>query len=428
MSLYDGIEVETAPISPINIPQAMEVDRESEKPPATSAPIVTTGNSNVTTSNTSSSGLASSLKFMAPQLQRRKAPTKASQRIKAQPSTAVLGGKSSTVIQTNITHSQPSELVEDEFAMGVVDEYDPFNPNDYDLIVKDRRKRDDDEGDDDDFRRRGDDRRRERKRRHSSDSEDEEERRKESRRKEMAAIPPPAALSSSEEPPPPAATAANNSSNSSAPATTTSTDNSSSSEDVMPTISSALLKKAPKKITPFSGSGKFGSKVASQIMNKYGWKEGQGLGKSEQGISTALSVEKTSKRGGKIINLAAEQAQAIEQEEAQEEQRVQSITEIMKNPSKVILLKNMVGPGEVDDDLQPEVTEECSKYGEVVKCLVYEIPSLPDHEAVRIFVEFNRVESAIKAVVDLNGRFFGGRTVSGNFFDHKRFANYDLAP
>ena len=62
-------------------------------------------------------------------------------------------------------------------------------------------------------------------------------------------------------------------------------------------------------------------------MNKYGWKEGQGgheieycfetcatiiiactgLGKSEQGISTALAVEKTSKRGGKIINVAAEQ-------------------------------------------------------------------------------------------------------------------------
>ena len=31
-------------------------------------------------------------------------------------------------------------------------------------------------------------------------------------------------------------------------------------------------------------------------------------------------------------------------------------------------------------------------------------------------------------VVDLNGRFFGGRTVSAGFFDHKRFANYDLAP
>lgn len=32
-----------------------------------------------------------------------------------------------------------------------------------------------------------------------------------------------------------------------------------------------------------------------------------GLGKASQGISTALSVEKTSKRGGKIVNLAAEQ-------------------------------------------------------------------------------------------------------------------------
>lgn len=34
-----------------------------------------------------------------------------------------------------------------------------------------------------------------------------------------------------------------------------------------------------------------------------------GLGKASQGISTALSVEKTSKRGGKIVNLAAEQGE-----------------------------------------------------------------------------------------------------------------------
>ena len=33
MSLYDGIEVETAPLPPINIQQVMEVDqRESDKP------------------------------------------------------------------------------------------------------------------------------------------------------------------------------------------------------------------------------------------------------------------------------------------------------------------------------------------------------------------------------------------------------------
>lgn len=31
-----------------------------------------------------------------------------------------------------------------------------------------------------------------------------------------------------------------------------------------------------------------------------------GLGRQSQGMSTALAVEKTSKRGGKIINVAAE--------------------------------------------------------------------------------------------------------------------------
>lgn len=54
-------------------------------------------------------------------------------------------------------------------------------------------------------------------------------------------------------------------------------------------------------ITPFLLLS-FRSSVASKIMAKYGYKEGQGLGKSEQGMSTALFVEKTSKRGGKIIH------------------------------------------------------------------------------------------------------------------------------
>ena len=58
----------------------------------------------------------------------------------------------------------------------------------------------------------------------------------------------------------------------------------------------------------------------------------------------------------------------------------------------------MVGPGEVDDDLEPEVKEECNgKYGDVISVIVFELPnaSVPE-EAVRIFIEFKRVESAIK--------------------------------
>ena len=96
----------------------------------------------------------------------------------------------------------------------------------------------------------------------------------------------------------------------------------------------------------------------------------------------------------------------------------------------------MVGPGEVDEDLQPETTEECSKYGDVANCLVYEVKpycmyiefvchrahsthvgqetwsvlhtlycsfittqiphGVDESEAVRIFVQFTRLESAIK--------------------------------
>ncbi len=66
----------------------------------------------------------------------------------------------------------------------------------------------------------------------------------------------------------------------------------------------------------------------------------------------------------------------------------------------------MVGPGEVDDDLEPEIKEECnSKYGEVSKVVIFEIPGAPAEEAVRIFIEFNRVESAIKGDYFLSDNF-----------------------
>ena len=73
-------------------------------------------------------------------------------------------------------------------------------------------------------------------------------------------------------------------------------------------------------------------------------------------------------------------------------------------PSRVLLLKNMVGPGEVDADLSAEIGEECSKYGEVLKVTVYELPAAdnPDPEkAVRIFVQFAKQGSTMKVRVPL---------------------------
>lgn len=63
----------------------------------------------------------------------------------------------------------------------------------------------------------------------------------------------------------------------------------------------------------------------------------------------------------------------------------------------MVLLRNMVGPGEVDQDLEPEVKDECNtKYGDVNRVVIYEVPNVDHEEAVRIFVEFKRIESAIK--------------------------------
>uniref|UniRef100_A0AAX7UN49 Splicing factor 45 n=1 Tax=Astatotilapia calliptera TaxID=8154 RepID=A0AAX7UN49_ASTCA len=173
-----------------------------------------------------------------------------------------------------------------------------------------------------------------------------------------------------------------------------------------------------------------GGTVAHKIMQKYGFKEGQGLGKHEQGLSTALSVEKTSKRGGKIIIGDAEKITItsvfFQSADSSKKSDANPLTEILKNPTKVVLLRNMVGRGEVDEDLEGETKEECEKYGKVVKCVIFEIAEVPDDEAVRIFLEFERVESAIKAVVDLNGRYFGGRVVKACFYNLDKFRVLDL--
>jgi splicing factor 45 len=178
---------------------------------------------------------------------------------------------------------------------------------------------------------------------------------------------------------------------------------------------------------PPAAPSNFGSSVAAKIMARYGFKEGQGLGKQEQGMASALQVEKTSKRGGRIIHEKEILASATSPVVENPANSQQSITEIIKNPSKVVLLKNMVGPGEVDDDLEPEVKDECNqKYGEVTSVIIHETQAENHEEAVRIFVEFRRIESAIKAVVDLNGRFFGGRQVKANFYDTEKFDNLQL--
>lgn len=86
--------------------------------------------------------------------------------------------------------------------------------------------------------------------------------------------------------------------------------------------------------------------------------------------------------------------------------------------------------GEVDDSLEDEIGEECSKYGQISQITIFEVtePGYPAEQAVRIFVKFERMESAMKALIDLDGRFFGGRTVKAVFFSEEQFEQQQLAP
>jgi hypothetical protein len=46
-----------------------------------------------------------------------------------------------------------------------------------------------------------------------------------------------------------------------------------------------------------------------------------------------------------------------------------------REATQIVLLRNMVGPGEVDDMLQHETADECGKYGKVERCLIFEVKS-----------------------------------------------------
>lgn len=188
----------------------------------------------------------------------------------------------------------------------------------------------------------------------------------------------------------------------------------------------------PKDLTSSSSSSSAAASdlpvlsPAAKIMQKMGYREGSGLGKEEQGMSKPLTVEKVGVREGKILTHDQQQQQESKPVPSDHESK-EKITQMLKTPTKVVLLTNMVGAGEVDEDLEPETKDECGKYGLVDKCVIFENKSsVRDEDAVRIFVQFQRIESAIKAVVDLNGRFFGGRTVKASFYDVERFRNLDL--
>ncbi|XP_063782871.1 splicing factor 45 isoform X2 [Pseudophryne corroboree] len=387
----------------------------------------------VETSDSKTEGWSKNFKLLQSQLQVKKATLTQAKTHKSKQSTVLApvidlkrGSDDRQIIDTPphvaaaVKDPVPSGFSAGEVLVPLADEYDPMYPNEYEKVVK-RQREERQRQREIERQKEIEEREKRRKDRHEAsgfsrkpdpESDEDEEYEKERRKRVIggAAIAPPTSLVEKDResivpsyddeprPRPPVAKAA---------------------------IPPPIYDEPERPRSPTGPSNSFianmGGTVAHKIMQKYGFREGQGLGKHEQGLSTALSVEKTSKRGGKIIV-----GDLADKAETSKKTDPNPLTEILKFPTKVVLLRNMVGAGEVDEDLEAETKEECEKYGKVAKCVIFETPGAPDEEAVRIFLEFERVESAIKAVVDLNGRYFGGRIVKAGFYNLDKFRTLDL--
>jgi len=61
--------------------------------------------------------------------------------------------------------------------------------------------------------------------------------------------------------------------------------------------------------------------------------------------------------------------------------------------SNVMVLRNMVGPEDLDEELESEVTDECGRYGHVKRVIIYQEKQSEADDAevvVKIFVEFSQ--------------------------------------
>ncbi|TRY54785.1 hypothetical protein DNTS_001758, partial [Danionella cerebrum] len=220
-------------------------------------------------------------------------------------------------IAAGIKDSMPGSFSSGDVLIPLADEYDPMFPNDYEKVLK-RHREERQKQREQERQKEIEEREKKRKERHEgggapsgfsrfptegeSDEDEEEEFEKEKKKRSLggAAIAPPSSLVERDM-------------------------SFSYDEDgrqrTKAAIPPPMYEDSERPRSPPGPTNTFlanmGGTVAHKIMQKYGFREGQGLGKHEQGLSTALSVEKTSKRGGKIIiGDSAEKASAGSQNPA----------------------------------------------------------------------------------------------------------------
>ncbi|KAE9552638.1 hypothetical protein FO519_004151 [Halicephalobus sp. NKZ332] len=147
-------------------------------------------------------------------------------------------------------------------------------------------------------------------------------------------------------------------------------------------------------------------------------------------LNTVQALEAATKAGA-----LSDEIRAAGQENEEQPLSAMEISEIRGNDARhllmrklmrseqtrVMLLKKMVLPEEVDDYLQQEVKEECEKYGPVLDVTVVQVRG-----EIRIFVKYQNIEDATKARGLFDKRWFNGRQIEAVPYDEELLNHRDF--
>jgi len=142
-----------------------------------------------------------------------------------------------------------------------------------------------------------------------------------------------------------------------------------------------------------------------------------------------------------IANLIKQRKQKESKETLsnEEELTITSVTqryEIMQRlargtaASRCVILRNMVSYSDtLDQGLQSEISEECSKYGELERVVIFQEhddtkgDKNDDNTTVKIFILYNNFTGSQMAVKALNGRYFAGKQIQAQYYDENQFSS-----